>query len=467
VTNPGIEGIQLNFNNAPVGVDTSDILFWIFTENATMSDTDGNLIFYTNGCEIANKNHELMMNGDSLNPGEFHDFLCETGYSGGPQSALVLPIPNQENEYILFHQAAKFDPNFTIYTDKLYYSRIDMDLDDGLGGVIEKNSLLIEDTLRSGELTAVKHSNGMDWWLINGRLATDSFFTFLITENTIEGPFFQEIGLPDTRSGRASGQVCFSPNGEKFVHYNKKDHLFLYDFDRSTGLLSNFEQIIVDDTIQSGGCAFSSNSQFLYVSTGGRLFQFDVTSDDVKESQVFIDEYDGFMSPFATTLYQMQLAPDCRIFMNSINTVDVLHVINHPNRKGLACDFQQHSFQLPYNHRRSIPHFPNYRLDTGFPTCDSSLAVNNVNVFVPKWEEVSVFPNPTSIDLNLSFSIVPRNDLKVRFFNLLGQEVAVFSISAGQQMVELSLIELPKGMYLLQVLEEGRLVATKKVQIIQ
>jgi len=463
------EGILIDFNAVPTDTFIKDIPFDIFTENATMSDEEGNLIFYTNGCEIANRNHEIMMNGDSLNPGEFHNNTCWGGYASSPQSALTLPVPNSPNQYYLFHKANVINgvPGFVVFTNKIHYSLIDMSLDGGLGGVVEKNNVLIEDTLRAGELSAIKHSNGEDWWLINGKLATDSFFTFLATETGVEGPFFQEIGLPDIMDGRGSSAVCFSPDGTKFARYNKRDHLYLYDFDRSTGLLSNFEQIIVDDTISSGGCAFSSNSQFLYVSTGGRLFQFDVTADDVKESQVFIDEYDGFMSPFATNFFHMQLAPDCRIFMNSKNGVDVLHVINHPNQKGLDCDFEQHSFPLPSYHQASMPHFPYYRMDTEFPICDTSLVVSSVDIPVVKRPRIKVFPNPTSDYLMLSFSENTTQKRQVLLVNLLGQPIADFPIATGSPQVELDLVDIPKGIYLLQIVEEGKLIATEKVQIIR
>ena len=70
-------------------------------------------------------------------------------------------------------------------------------------------------------MTAIKHSNGEDWWLVNGSYNSDEFFTFLITSDSIEGPFFQNIGLPDSETGEASGQVVFSPDGTKFARYNR------------------------------------------------------------------------------------------------------------------------------------------------------------------------------------------------------------------------------------------------------
>ena len=267
---PGIDGFFLNFNNPPNIAQPQGLPFYIYLSNATISDNDGNLLFYTNGCAIANKNHEIMMNGEGLNPGQVSNFNCEYGYLGS-QSCLILPIPESASKYYLFHKAFTYDPNLTIFPDKLYYTSVDMSLDGGLGEVVDKNVILRDDTIRSGEMTAIKHGNGADWWLINGSYDSDEFFTFLITADSIEGPFFQNIGFVNTRAGSGSGQVVFSPDGTKFARINKNDQLYLYYFDRETGLFSNFEHIMVDDTICWGGCAISSNSQFLYVSTHNNL----------------------------------------------------------------------------------------------------------------------------------------------------------------------------------------------------
>ena len=464
---PGIDGFLLNFNSTSTLAHPQNLPFYIFLSNATMSDNGGNLLFYTNGCEIANKNHEIMPNGQGLNPGQVSDNNCEYGYSGS-QSCLIVPVPESTTKFYLFHKAFTYDPNLIIFPDKLYYTSVDISLNGGLGDVVDKNVILRDDTIRSGEVTAIKHINGEDWWLINGSYDSNEFFTFLITADSIEGPFFQNIGFVNTRAGSGSGQVVFSPDGTKFARYNKIDHLYLYDFDRSTGLFSNFEQIIVDDTIRSGGCAISSNSRFLYVSTGGRLFQFDLEADDIKASQVFIDEYDGYGDPFPANFYQMQLAPDCRIFMNSTNGVAVLHVINNPNEKGLDCDFQQHSFPLPSYHQISMPHFPYYRMDTDYPICDSSLVVSSMEVFhQPVRQQINVYPNPANEKLTVMFGEALTAEGEISIINIMGQLVASHRVTEGSTQAAISLETLNNGIYLLQLKEGNKPVQTTTVRVVK
>ena len=117
--NGNSRGVQLNFNDAPVNVDSLIIPLKIYLSNATISDNNGDLLFYTNGCAIANKNHEIMLNSEGLNPGQISNSNCEYGYSGGNQSCLILPISESGTQYYLFHQASTYDPNLIVYTNKL------------------------------------------------------------------------------------------------------------------------------------------------------------------------------------------------------------------------------------------------------------------------------------------------------------------------------------------------------------
>jgi hypothetical protein len=126
--------------------------------------------------------------------------------------------------------------------------------------------------------------------------------------------------------------------------------------------LDNFQHIEINDGALFGGAVISPNSKVLYIPTDEHLYQFHLESEDIEASKILIDTFDGYASPFSTLFYNAQLAPDCKIYINTFATVDVLHVIHNPNELGQACNFEQHAVQLPFNHLRSLPHFPNYRL---------------------------------------------------------------------------------------------------------
>ena len=53
-----------------------------YLTNASIADEDGNLLLYTNGCAIYNSDHEIIVNGDDINPGMISERRCPSrGYS--------------------------------------------------------------------------------------------------------------------------------------------------------------------------------------------------------------------------------------------------------------------------------------------------------------------------------------------------------------------------------------------------
>src|SRR5437879_1980046 len=72
-----------------------------FITDASICDTDGNLLFYTNGIWIANKNHDTLLNSENFNPGFWTDWYSPDGL-GMEQGSIVIPRPTHANEYYLF-----------------------------------------------------------------------------------------------------------------------------------------------------------------------------------------------------------------------------------------------------------------------------------------------------------------------------------------------------------------------------
>jgi len=334
--------------------------------NASICDTAGNLLFYTNGIFIANAIHEQMENGDGLNPGQFTDDFAEHGLPI-EQGVIFLPFPDKDSLYFLLHLARDWSGIVSpgSYVRRCYYSLIDQRLDNHRGGVIDKNHLIIGDTLNVGKLCAVKHANGRDWWSIIQEYDANRFYRMLINPNGIH---LNEPQTLDNAIYSGAGQVVFSPDGAKFVQYTLRSvqlghFIYIYDFDRCTGLLSNPVMInFLDDEIIAGGAAISPNSRFLYISAYRYIYQYDLWADDIAATKDTVAVYDGFSSPFGTRFYFSQLAPDGKIYINCTNGVDVMHVINNPDLPGLLCDVCQHCVQLPTYNAFSMPNFPNYRL---------------------------------------------------------------------------------------------------------
>jgi hypothetical protein len=471
VSTPEGQGNLFDFNG-----DTLEVSFLVKDMNidfthASIADTAGNLLFYTNGCYIADASHEMMENGDEINyPSWAYDAHCDDGTRGYTlsQGAMILPQPDSAHIYYLFHTRINFvdiPPGFDLVGTPFSYTKVDISKNNGLGAVIEKNQVVLGDTLQPEHLTAVRHANGNDWWIVTTRQYSDLYYKILFTAAGVDSIQIQHVGIPEPMSSKGSGQSVFSPDGTKYARYDRLSQVHLFDFDRSTGELSNFQNLMILDTAFTGGIAISPNSRYLYVSSAIYLFQFDLEASDIQASKVLIGTYDGFEDPFPTSFWKMQLAPDCRIYMNSTNGVRSMHVIQHPDRKGLDCDFQQHGLDLPSNNGFGFPNFPNFRLGVT-PTypCDSTIAFQTlvaINEVLAEKNEVKIFPNPTRevIHLELKKGI----DGEVVLFNMVGQQVFQQYIYKNEKHYKWSLAGLETGIYFYSVIADGRLVGSGKV----
>ncbi|MCB9349295.1 MAG: hypothetical protein H6573_17550 [Lewinellaceae bacterium] len=464
---PGVEGIKVDFNNLPPSFDYEVTKMNILSSNATISDSLANLLFYTNGCFIAGANHEVMENGDNLNPGEVHDIQCEYGYTAGTQSCLILPNPGNSSQYYLLHKhiVYEYDPQFDVISDVLNYTLVDMSLNEGQGSVIEKNVAIVEGPLNFGQLTAVKHANGNDWWVISAKKNESIYKIIEITSSGIFEREEQDIGLAATEGG----QALFSPNGRYYFRYNSLDGVFVFNFDRQTGVLSEFNFLPVEGESVGSGVAVSPNSRYLYVSTKDTVIQFDLETGDILSSGKVVGIFDGFQSPFPATFHNAQLAPDCKIYINSFATVDVLHVIHNPDEPGLACNFEQHAIQLPFNEGRSLPHFPNYRLgplvegEDPPPPCEPVVSTKEEEP--PSRQKAYVFPNPAPGYFKVVFEEALRRPGRVVLYNGLGQAVLEEVLGAGSREFRLEVGDVSPGLYFYSVLLEGELVKGGKLVV--
>src|SRR5918911_3202100 len=70
----------------------------MFNSNASICDTNGNLLFYTNGQWIANYNGDTVLNSEHFNPGYISDTFYHHGL-GMIQAALILPHPESNSLY--------------------------------------------------------------------------------------------------------------------------------------------------------------------------------------------------------------------------------------------------------------------------------------------------------------------------------------------------------------------------------
>ncbi|HCY83170.1 MAG TPA: hypothetical protein DHV22_16985, partial [Xanthomarina gelatinilytica] len=269
---------------------------------SSISDSNGNLLFYTDGITVYNRQHTILNNGFGL-----------MGDPSSSQSAIVVPKPNDPDIYYIFTVGS--NQSLT----GLKYSVVDMTRDGGLGQVVQKNINLLSQC--SEKVSAVlKDCASQTIWVIalsnpggNATSPLNTFHAFEVTNtgvnttavvSTING-----MGISDLR-----GYLKFSPSGEKLACANvQSDGLFLFDFDKQTGIVSNNLRLNINNPYDEPyGIEFSPNSEMLYVSSSNDYFnsaddhlpskhfsaltQFDLTNPDIVGSQQLIDQQNLYRS---------------------------------------------------------------------------------------------------------------------------------------------------------------------------
>jgi hypothetical protein len=444
-------GSEINYNTSPPGLNRNYKNIELPFQNASFASKDGELLFYSNGCEVFNALDEIMSNGNTLNPGEIYPYYCPyLGYSGR-QNMIALPDPVSEHLILLFHIDKIFNRTpgapFLIQSPNLYCTVIDMSLDDGLGAVIKKNQVIIHDTSMLGSpMTAVKHADGYRWWVLTPDRWSNGFHTVLVDEHEPLNKGIQYIGLA-TDPRAAGGQAKFSSDGNHFAWYHPWNGLFIYDFDRNEGLLSNFRHVVIPEmsTAITGGCEFSPSSRFVYVNHDTSLFQIDLQAADLQAGLTHIADYDGFRDPLPTSFFYMERTPDRRIIMNVLNGSQWLHVIQEPDKKGQACRFEQHALKLPTVNNFTLPHFPNYRLGAlGEPLCDSI-----VSTTTPQEGRTNpaLFPNPATTTVHI---VADKPVRSCTVFNTAGRQMPLEWVEHSDRII-LHVNRLPAGMYIVRI----------------
>lgn len=435
----------------------------------SLSNVEGNLLLSSNGCEMWDKDFDLIENSRPLNPGDAFSNLCARGlqrYEAGHQSMMALPDPANPDHFLIFHEqhAYTFDSTGRRYIDVGAILLTKMDATTDPPTVIFKNQDVIRDTMTyGGSLNAVKHADLNAWWMVIPLREEACFYRFLIDATGIHGPEKQCIGRLFRPGGETGGQSAFSPDGKKLIRWQPEDGINIFDFERESGKLSNFVDIpFTADSILFGGMSISSNSQFLYITTLLDLYQYDLEAADIASSRTHIASYDGHQSPRSCTFLNGQLAPDCKIYWSSAGACTELHVIHRPNEKGKACDFRQHDFKRVSNSNSTMPYFPNYRLGTG-GVCDSNLMVN-VRQVVLHQPKLKIWPNPTNGDRLYVEWQGYGEDVQLALVNTMGQ-IAVHRDVSGFTRAELDTRELTSGVFTLILSNDEGILCQERVVV--
>lgn len=437
---------------------------------ASICDTAGQLVCYTNGGFLYDRNNNKMRY-DALNPSSFVTNLGLDGKHNYACFATILPMPDSQHLYYVFHLRMNEPHAGPNSVEGLYYTVVDDRLRNGLGGVTQwRVPIVNQDSLEVGKLNAVRHANGRDWWITCWHRYFKEYRLCLLDPTGVHDYGWQQIQT--TAQVPNGGQSAFSPDGTKWAGttYNyliQQSRLDIFDFDRCTGALTNHQQALVPITNTfSVGLSFSPNSKNLYVSSSYAMLQYDMESSDIFNSVDTVAVNDGFIDsvditfPVATGFFYHYLAPNGKIYISTGSSTHYLSTIDNPDVRGSNCSVQQHSILLPAYAIRTIPNFPNFRLGAlqGSP-CDT---LYNSTTTQAKDRRIKVFPNPTNNILNIEYADYQNKQLFIT--DVLGRTHKTLPLQ--NETTNINIAHLPNGIYYLNLYEDNHCIYTTKFVVL-
>lgn len=315
-------GIQFNTDGSVAALTNGQL--YTAEGCAVLSNTAGNLMMYTDGQTIYNANHQIMINGDGL-----------LGNWSSSQSATIVPKPGNTNLYYVFTLDSYAGVN------GFQYSVVDMSLDGGLGAVTAEKNILVY-TPSNEKLAVVKHANGTDYWIVTHGWNNNTFNSHLLTSSGLSAlPVQSNVGsVTGGNTDNVWGCMKIAPNGSKLAICSALINAQLFDFDISSGIVSN--PITLYNTNGTYGVEFSPNSELLYVSVSDpapyKIIQYDLNASNIVGSAYI--HYQSDIFPAA-----LQTGPNGKIYIAEIFQTK-LGVINNPNTIGVGCTVQYDAIDL-------------------------------------------------------------------------------------------------------------------------
>ncbi|MFM2225781.1 MAG: hypothetical protein RJA07_1983 [Bacteroidota bacterium] len=451
----------IDFRTFPPTINLNDSNKTCLLKNTSTAicDRNGNVIFYSNALKVYNRNGHIMPNGNNINAGAISNTYQSSNYYPPFKGAVSIPNSSDSNKIFMFYSNLEYTIG-DYYPNKLYYLVIDRTLDGGLGDVVVKDQIAIQnDTLETSEVMAVQHGNGRDWWVLERNIWGDRYYTILLDSmGVVHAPVMQQLGQKFMNSFKNDGAPNISLNGDKvaYITYgHDTSNIELLNFDRCTGTFYNYQllqwyQPGVHSSLMKS-CCFSPNGRFLYICDLDSLWQLDLNASNILSSAVYL----GYKNPFSSN-FLMKNAPDGKIYIAHYGSWQNISVIEHPDVLGVGCNFLLDTIHFgsqlngPWADG-GLPNVPNLAL--GKLNCPTGIEEINQSGF-------SIYPNPAYNKLKIENTVYTS----IAIYNVLGVLMLHQSIQQ-HQINEINVGEFSNGIYLIRATNnEGKAYNLKFVK---
>lgn len=265
-------GMGINFNVLPLAVQQSQIN--VIESSAAVSDAQGQLLFYTMGCKIWDRNGVEMPNATGL---------LGNGplYNGAPRgsgfrSTQIIKHPGNPNQYYVISGDAYEDQTY-----KAYYSLVDMSLNNGLGDVVPGQKNIQFMTNASEYLSVFRGNDCKSYWLIirSEFGQPKPVYAFKVDENGFHTT--PVISYLPPQTGSAGYDQFLLLNDLSTAVSITFNEVLKAKFDGTTGQFVAFQTIpnyVAGQGEPNGNFALSTDRSKLYIveSYSSDVYQYDV-----------------------------------------------------------------------------------------------------------------------------------------------------------------------------------------------
>ncbi|MGC9331862.1 MAG: T9SS type A sorting domain-containing protein [Bacteroidales bacterium] len=208
--------IGINFDLQTQEVNFLPLSYWFGTPESasTISDEEGNLLFYTDGELVFNSEDTVMPDINFVDD----DTHLDGNYSAY-QGVVILPQAGNDSIYYIFTCDAWENLIGGFTYQGLKYSIVNMNHVNALGAgeVVEKNIPLLDSVGES--VVATEHATKEDWYWVVASSTRGMFYSWLLNEDGLSAPVdsFQSTNVmcPNQITGTQNLQFLkFSPKGD-------------------------------------------------------------------------------------------------------------------------------------------------------------------------------------------------------------------------------------------------------------
>lgn len=416
-------------------VALSDCAVDTYEGTSVAADATGQLLFYSDGETIWNREHAVMANGDGL-----------LGSYTSTESCLIVPRPGSPVLYDVFTVAPMG------WAQGFCHSVVDMTLDGGLGAVTaEKNIQLLTPVCE--KLIGLPHANGFDAWIVVHLLNSDAYYAYLLTATGVDPmPVVSHAGsIAGGSSISALGYLkCNASFSRLAAAQEAEDIVEILDVDRATGIISNV--VALPGGHLPYGVEFSPDGSKLYFTAwSDYLFQYDLSAGSVEAIVTSLDS----IGPAGSGSGALQVGPDGRIYMARWG--NHLGVIAYPDQPLASCGFDPAGLQLSGSSECALG------LPLIYPIAHGSVGVAHAGTIGAR---LFVSPNPARDQVTVALDgFYGAGSLLLRISTMDGRVMLEHRWPTGIPSLHVDLNALPAGTYLLCLVDEDKALSCRPFTI--